>query len=225
MKRLTASEAGKLGAIASIASKSIARDAEVEKYLQNPIRCPQCCEIILFEKRIKRVFCSTSCYNIYCNVNKVKKLDKDNNCLFCGKEVKEKFCSSSCQKARTWQHERDKFVESGIDTSCNNRVGKRYLIELHGIKCMICQLSTWLYKSIPLVLDHIDGNSDNNQMNNLRIICNNCDAILPTFKNNNKQAGRFRKAKRAARYKYEQSLLKKIELGEIILNDDDSITA
>lgn len=51
---------------------------------------------------------------------------------------------------------------------------------------------------MPLVLDHIDGHSENGQLTNLRIICNNCDALTDTYKGKNRGNGR---AKRRERYK------------------------
>jgi hypothetical protein len=70
------------------------------------------------------------------------------------------------------------------------RLIRSYLINKYGHKCMICGRSEWLNIQIPLVCDHIDGNSNNNELNNFRIICNNCDSILPTFKGKNKGKGR-----------------------------------
>ena len=39
-------------------------------------------------------------------------------------------------------------------------------------------------------MDHIDGNSENNRLDNLRLICSNCDMQLPTYKAKNKGKGR-----------------------------------
>jgi len=45
-------------------------------------------------------------------------------------------------------------------------------------------------KPIPLVLDHIDGNSENWAIENLRLVCGNCDMLLPTYKSKNRGRGR-----------------------------------
>jgi 5-methylcytosine-specific restriction endonuclease McrA len=85
-------------------------------------------------------------------------------------------------------------IETGkYKTHSDNNIRKlikTYLIYRHGHKCMICGIHEWMNVKIPLVCDHIDGNSKNNELNNFRIICNNCDSILPTFKGKNKGRGR-----------------------------------
>jgi hypothetical protein len=85
-------------------------------------------------------------------------------------------------------------IESGkYKTHSENsirRLVRAYLVEKHGHKCMMCGLTHWKDVLIPLVSDHIDGNHKNNNLSNFRIICNNCDSILPTYKGKNRGNGR-----------------------------------
>jgi hypothetical protein len=73
---------------------------------------------------------------------------------------------------------------------------KKYLIETNGHKCSMCGVSEWTnpitneITKVPLILDHIDGNKHNNNRDNLRIICRNCDGLLPTFCSRN--IGRYK---------------------------------
>jgi len=45
---------------------------------------------------------------------------------------------------------------------------------------------------VPLVLDHIDGHFENNNEENLRLVCGNCDMQLSTYKSKNIGNGRPR---------------------------------
>lgn len=70
-----------------------------------------------------------------------------------------------------------------VKKDCTRRIR---LIDEKGHQCEICKLSLWLTKPIPLELDHIDGNSDNNEKENLRLICPNCHAQTPTYRGRNR---------------------------------------
>ena len=54
-------------------------------------------------------------------------------------------------------------------------------------QCISCQQTKWLGNSIPLELDHIDGNSANNTLQNLRLLCPNCHALTPTYRGKNQK--------------------------------------
>ena len=45
---------------------------------------------------------------------------------------------------------------------------------------------------ISLELDHINGDSFNNDVNNLRLLCPNCHSITNTFRGRNKNTGRVK---------------------------------
>lgn len=48
-------------------------------------------------------------------------------------------------------------------------------------KCTICNVSSWLEKDLSLHLDHIDGDSYNNKLENLRFLCPNCHSQTETY--------------------------------------------
>ena len=74
---------------------------------------------------------------------------------------------------------------------------KEYLREKFNNKCCLCGWSKKNVKTgkVPLIADHIDGNSENNAEENLRLICWNCDSIGPTFGPLNKGNGRGSRGK------------------------------
>ena len=64
-----------------------------------------------------------------------------------------------------------------------NRIIKEKLLEN---KCSSCGISEWQEKSISLQLDHIDGNSHNHVLSNLRLLCPNCHSQTDTWCGKNK---------------------------------------
>lgn len=65
-----------------------------------------------------------------------------------------------------------------------------FLAEAQSDRCAVCGgASTWQGLPLVLILDHMDGNPDNNCRQNLRLICPNCDSQLPTYKSRNRGNG------------------------------------
>jgi len=55
-------------------------------------------------------------------------------------------------------------------------------------KCNICgQMPEWKGKKLVLVLDHINGINNDNRLNNLRLLCPNCNSQQSTFCGRNKR--------------------------------------
>jgi len=78
-----------------------------------------------------------------------------------------------------------------VMNNASARTIKRYLIKKYGDKCMICG---WNEKNVvtgrcPIELEHIDGNSENNNLNNLKLLCPNCHSLTETFKALNRGNG------------------------------------
>ncbi len=70
-----------------------------------------------------------------------------------------------------------------------NKLKKKLLSEkILDYKCAICEISEWRSKEIVLQLDHIDGDSHNHKLDNLRLLCPNCHTQTNTWCGKNKIA-------------------------------------
>ena len=69
---------------------------------------------------------------------------------------------------------------------------KRYLFEKYNNKCARCGWSkiNIFTNNIPLEIEHIDGNYENNNEDNLILLCPNCHALTSTYKGANINNGR-----------------------------------
>ncbi len=71
-----------------------------------------------------------------------------------------------------------------------------------GMKKMACEECGWSKKSpdgrLPLELDHINGDSSDNRIENLRVLCPNCHSLKPTHRGLNK--GKLQHARVVKRY-------------------------
>jgi endogenous inhibitor of DNA gyrase (YacG/DUF329 family) len=177
------------------------------------ITCLEC--NINFQSKISenRKFCSQSCSASFNNKKRIKdeynlntkkririsKLCKQIGiCICCDKEIHKnngndvrKYCNSKCQPS----YQREIKVNNNTASS---RTLKLYLIEKYGNCCMECG---WNKKNpitgnVPIELELIDGNSENNKLDNLKLLCPNCHSLTPTYKALNLGSGRFNRRKR-----------------------------
>jgi hypothetical protein len=142
-----------------------------------------------------RKFCSQNCSAIF--NNKLRK--KERICLKCNgilNSYQKKYCSNICQTSYIKYIKFEK-IENG-DTTFSGRQYKKYLIEKYGEKCMQCgwcEISEFS-GNVPIELEHIDGNSENNKLENLKLLCPNCHSLTPTYKELNKGNGRHNRMER-----------------------------
>lgn len=127
------------------------------------------------------------------------------------KEILEKFGQSSSRHNYSWV--RKSLLEAQIDTSrwyARHTEGKRLTLEeilvensdypsgalkrrlmqnhLLENKCQICGMDPeWNGLGLVLVMDHINGINTDHRIENLRLVCPNCDSQLPTYKSRNKR--------------------------------------
>jgi hypothetical protein len=110
------------------------------------------------------------------------------------------FCNNSCQHEYDAREREALIRASGVVTphyKCSKAI-KAFLLRERGHRCEVCGGTEWLGQPIPLVLDHINGNSEDCRLVNLRLVCGNCDMQLPTYKSKNRGHGRFARRKRYA---------------------------
>jgi len=129
------------------------------------------------------------------NKGKIKTL----KCKNCGKEFldynkKAKFCCLECsnnyKKEKYYQYyltHQDEFYGK-----MNISWLKEHILKEQNCQCAICGINNiWNDKELIFILDHIDGRANNNNRDNLRLICPNCDSQLDTYKSKNKNSDRI----------------------------------
>ena len=126
-------------------------------------------------------------------------------CQGCGARLagrkSRKFCSNACQRAAERKKHIALWLQSGRaipDGKANHYVRVHIREEQRG-RCAICGMAAeWNGQPLVLVLDHVNGDPEDNRRENLRLVCPNCDSQLPTFKARNRGNGRAWRRQRYA---------------------------
>lgn len=107
-----------------------------------------------------------------------------------------KYCSNQCQADYQYRMYISKWlggeINGGTAAGIVSSHVKRYLREINNNRCQICSWSEVNPYTgiIPLEADHIDGDHNNNRIENLRLICPNCHALTSTYRALNRGNGR-----------------------------------
>ena len=92
---------------------------------------------------------------------------------------------NECGKTRDIEDYTSNKVPMQSDKLKIRLINERYL----ETKCDICGITRWLDGEVPLQLDHINGNKDDNNLKNLRLLCPNCHALTPQYRLKNEFKG------------------------------------
>jgi len=162
-------------------------------------KCKQC------SKETKnKLFCSRSCSASFNNKGVRRHGSSASKCLNCEGKTRRsinKFCSNSCQQ----DYQYKEYIKRWLDNEENGMAGegvsarvKRWLIENRGEKCEECGWNEVNQKTglIPITVDHIDGNYENNRPENLKLLCPNHHSLTPTYGSLNRGRGRKERKKR-----------------------------
>ena len=152
--------------------------------------CKQCnAEIKRFPSEINgNIFCSTSCSAKYNNHNRminyyksdpnitIRQCSEKNvilkKCKCCNKDFSpsrkstQKYCSQLCSAKHIRQQLYEKISNGEVNGHSANTM-RNYLISTRGCRCEICQLTEWRGHPLTVIMDHINGNSNDNSLSNL----------------------------------------------------------
>lgn len=128
----------------------------------------------------------------------VWELSMTKTCLNCGKELstRGKYCDNTCQNEYQYK-EWVKRWKNGEETGIRGDYGisshlRRYLFNKFNSKYSICGWGETnpFTGTVPLEVEHIDGNYQNNSEDNLTLLCPNHHSLTATYKGANRGSGR-----------------------------------
>ena len=124
-------------------------------------------------------------------------------CLNCGIDyisthTEGKYCSHKCQKEYQQKQWEEKWLSGEITGGTNSawktesKHIRTYLFKKYDNKCAICGWSEInpFTNTIPLEVEHIDGNAYNHNPENVTLLCPNCHSLTKTYRGANIGHGR-----------------------------------
>lgn len=122
-----------------------------------------------------------------------------NKCIWCKekevKSIRNYFCCKEhyykyqyCENFLNWYYNPKESIK-------NNQL-RSYLETIYGHFCHRCKINKWNNKPIVFDVHHIDGNSLNNNLNNIIILCPNCHSLTNNYSYKNIGKGRYKTLKK-----------------------------
>jgi hypothetical protein len=102
-------------------------------------------------------------------------------------------CSIACAHGRRYRCRAEEFLkDGGAHGFISAHFLARVLRDYYGERCLRCGWSQChpITGRVPVEVDHIDGNWQNNRLTNLTLLCPNCHALTPTYRGLNRGHGR-----------------------------------
>lgn len=199
----------KFGTYGYIKSKIINQCTHVHKYeIKNCLYCGKEIPIknLKPSQYNKKKFCNKSCAASYNNQgvrrnykNEIR-YNESKQCLNCGNEIpgKNTYCSNKCRheyEQKIWEAKWFAGEVSGninpVWTDISKRV-RTYLFNKYDNKCSQCgwgEMNPYT-GTIPLEVEHIDGDPYNTVPDNVTLLCPNCHSLTSTYRGANKGNGR-----------------------------------
>jgi len=126
-------------------------------------------------------------------------MNKERKCERCHTITRNpKFCSSNCfglHKRETWIKKWEMNSSFGTSKAGIKEFLRQYLLEEADWKCSDCgwnEINPSTGK-VPLSVEHIDGDCQNNVRSNLKVLCPNCHSLTSTYGGlNNGKSTRYR---------------------------------
>ncbi len=156
-------------------------------------QCATGCGRSIFSKSCKAKYCSLACS--HARYAAMRPIEINVPCLNgCGKLIssRKKYCSCTCQQDYQFKIRCLELEAGRYRVVSSNKLIRRYLVLKFGERCFRCGWDKRhaLTGRVPVEVEHIDGDWQNNLLSNLTLLCPNCHSLTNTFRGLNRGKGR-----------------------------------